>query len=106
MAKATKSKAICGPYTIVIKLGTLSFPRSLETAASNTFVGTSSIIHETTHQPLLSILSSIVETVVRLRSQGHKLVLVSSGAIGVGMQRMELPARPKGLAAVQVGSFE
>lgn len=75
----------------------------LETAFSFTFVGTSSIIHETTHQPLLSILSSIVETVVRLRSQGHKVVLVSSGAIGVGMKRMELPARPKGLAAVQVG---
>lgn len=66
------------------------------------FVGTSSIIHETTHQPLLSILSSIVETVLRLRSQGHKVVLVSSGAIGIGMKRMELPARPKGLAAVQV----
>ncbi|KAG6863279.1 hypothetical protein C0991_007038, partial [Blastosporella zonata] len=43
---------------------------------------TSSIVHETTHQPLLSTLSSVVETVVHLRSQGHKVVLVSSGAIG------------------------
>ena len=80
-------------------------PWFLDAAASYKFVGTSSIIHETTHQPLLSILSSIVETVVRLRAQGHKVVLVSSGAIGVGMKRMELPARPKGLAAVQVGRF-
>jgi hypothetical protein len=57
--------------------------------------GTSSIVHETTHQPLLSTLSAIVETVVRLRAAGHKVVLVSSGAIGVGLQRMAMPARPK-----------
>ncbi|KAI0271766.1 Aspartate/glutamate/uridylate kinase [Russula aff. rugulosa BPL654] len=43
------------PLTIVIKLGT------------------SSIVHETTHQPLLSTLSAIVETVVRLRAAGHKI---------------------------------
>ncbi|KAF8894831.1 Aspartate/glutamate/uridylate kinase [Infundibulicybe gibba] len=71
------------PCTIVIKLGT------------------SSIVHETTHQPLLSTLSSIVETVVNLRSQGHKVVLVSSGAIGVGLKRMEIPSRPKSLSGKQ-----
>ncbi|KDQ18643.1 hypothetical protein BOTBODRAFT_63528 [Botryobasidium botryosum FD-172 SS1] len=64
-------------------------------------LGTSSIIHEKTHQPLLSLLSSIVETVVRLRSEGHKVVLVSSGAIGVGMKRMELGTRPRILAKTQ-----
>lgn len=41
-------------------------------------------MHEKTHQPLLSTLSSVVETVVHLRDQGHKIVLVSSGAVGVG----------------------
>lgn len=65
-------------------------------------LGTSSIVHETTHQPLLSTLSALVETVVHLRSQGHKVVLVSSGAIGVGLKRMEMPARPKSLAGKQV----
>ncbi|TFK22659.1 glutamate 5-kinase [Coprinopsis marcescibilis] len=64
-------------------------------------LGTSSIVHETTHQPLLSILSSVVETVVNLRNQGHKVVLVSSGAIGVGLKRMDLPSRPKGLSKKQ-----
>lgn len=64
-------------------------------------MGTSSIVHETTHQPLLTILSSVVETVVHLRSLGHKVVIVSSGAIGVGLQRMSLPKRPKGLAKKQ-----
>ncbi|RDB19374.1 putative glutamate 5-kinase [Hypsizygus marmoreus] len=71
------------PCTIVIKLGT------------------SSIVHETTHQPLLSTLSSVVETVVHLRSQGHKVVLVSSGAIGVGLKRMEIANKPKNLSGKQ-----
>ncbi|KAH6919223.1 glutamate 5-kinase [Coprinopsis sp. MPI-PUGE-AT-0042] len=64
-------------------------------------LGTSSIVHETTHQPLLSILSSVVETIVHLRSLGHKVVVVSSGAIGVGLQRMALARRPKGLSKKQ-----
>ncbi|KAL4065153.1 Aspartate/glutamate/uridylate kinase [Scleroderma citrinum] len=64
-------------------------------------LGTSSIVHEETHQPLLSILSSVVETVVNLRSQGHKVVLVSSGAIGVGLRTMDIPQRPKSLSKKQ-----
>ncbi|KAI6017104.1 Aspartate/glutamate/uridylate kinase [Pisolithus marmoratus] len=54
-----------------------------------------------THQPLLSILSSVVETVVNLRSHGHKVVLVSSGAIGVGLRTMDIPQRPKSLSKKQ-----
>ncbi|CAL1703252.1 unnamed protein product [Somion occarium] len=64
-------------------------------------LGTSSIVHETTHQPLLSTLSAIVETVVHLRTLGHKVVLVSSGAIGVGLKRMEMPSKPKSLSGKQ-----
>ncbi|KAI0303324.1 Aspartate/glutamate/uridylate kinase [Multifurca ochricompacta] len=56
-------------------------------------LGTSSIVHETTHQPLLSTLSAVVETVV--------LVLISSGAIGVGLQRMAMSTRPKSLSGKQ-----
>ena len=63
--------------------------------------GTSSIVHETTHQPLLSTLSGLVETVVQLRERGHKVVLVSSGAIGVGLKRMEMASRPKSLSGKQ-----
>ena len=58
-------------------------------------------MHETTHKPLLSTLSAVVETVVHLREQGHKVVLVSSGAIGVGLKRMELAHRPKSLSGKQ-----
>ena len=82
---------------------TLTFPSPPIHASRD--VGTSSIVHETTHQPLLSTLSAIVETVVRLRAAGHKVVLVSSGAIGVGLQRMALPARPKSLSGKQASKI-
>ncbi|KAF2746326.1 glutamate 5-kinase [Sporormia fimetaria CBS 119925] len=72
-----------GQLTVVIKLGT------------------SSIVDEKTHQPLLSILSLIVETADQLRQDGHRVVIVSSGAIGVGLRRMDLPKRPKHLSQMQ-----
>ena len=56
---------------------------------------------EKTHEPLLSILSLIVETAVKLRKDGHKVVIVSSGAIGVGLRRMDLERRPKHLPRIQ-----
>ncbi|KAJ9611080.1 Glutamate 5-kinase [Cladophialophora chaetospira] len=64
-------------------------------------IGTSSIVDETTHEPILSILSLIVETAIKLRRDGHRVVIVSSGAIGVGLQRMNMTKRPKHLAQVQ-----
>ncbi|TBU26091.1 glutamate 5-kinase [Dichomitus squalens] len=76
-------------------------PRSVPSQTIVIKLGTSSIVHETTHQPLLSTLSAIVETVVGLREQGHKVVLVSSGAIGVGLKRMEVASRPKSLSKKQ-----
>jgi glutamate 5-kinase len=42
-----------------------------------------------------------VETAVKLRNEGHKVIIVSSGAIGVGLQRMELDKRPKHLPKIQ-----
>ena len=63
--------------------------------------GTSSIVDEKTHEPLLSTLSLIVETAVRLHKDGHRVVIVSSGAIGVGLRRMELDKRPKHLPRIQ-----
>ncbi|RMD42014.1 hypothetical protein DV735_g3101, partial [Chaetothyriales sp. CBS 134920] len=64
-------------------------------------IGTSSIVDEVSHEPILSVLSLIVETAIRLRRDGHRVVLVSSGAIGVGLQRMKMAKRPKHLAQVQ-----
>ncbi|KAJ5815275.1 hypothetical protein N7474_007052 [Penicillium riverlandense] len=64
-------------------------------------LGTSSIVDEVTHEPILSILTLIVETVAQLRKDGHKVVLVSSGAIGVGLRRMDMEKKPKHLPRIQ-----
>src|SRR6201996_7515946 len=64
-------------------------------------LGTSSIVDEETHAPLLSILSVIVEKAVSLRQDGHKVILVSSGAIGVGLRRMDKAKRPGNLPEIQ-----
>ena len=66
------------------------------------FPGSSSIIDEKTHQPILSVLSSIVETAVKLRKDGHRVVIVSSGAIAVGLRRMDVEKKPKALPRIQV----
>jgi len=58
-------------------------------------------VDEKTHEPLLSILSLMVETVVALQNAGHKVVLVSSGAIGVALRQMDMDRRPKLLPKVQ-----
>lgn len=57
---------------------------------------------ENTHEPILSILSLIVETAAKLHRDGHNVVLVSSGAVGVGLQRMDIDERPNNLPRVQV----
>lgn len=70
-------------YTIVIKLGT------------------SSLVDEVTREPRLANMSNLVETMVKLRRQGHRIIVVSSGAIAVGMRAMGLKKRPDKLATVQ-----
>ena len=72
-------------------------PRTESIYQDSIILGTSSIVDEITHHPLLSTLSSVVETVIHLRNEGHKVVLVSSGAIGVGLKRMDIASKPKRL---------
>ena len=60
-------------------------------------LGTSSILSESTMQPKIRIMASIVETVLHLRTAGHRVILVCSGAIGVGRVRMGMQERPKEL---------
>lgn len=88
--------------TIVIKLGKFHMDLLLCRASFSLRPGTSSIVDETSHEPLLSILSLIVETAVQLHKDGHKVVIVSSGAIGVGLRRMDVEQRPKHLPRIQV----
>ena len=92
--------------TVVIKLGTEVAGHCSETCADESnHLGSSSIIDEKTHQPILSVLSSIVETAVKLRKDGHRVVIVSSGAIAVGLRRMDIEKKPKVLARIQVEHY-
>ena len=63
-------------------------------------------MHENTHKPLISTLSLIAETAVSLVKDGHRVAIVSSGAIGMGLRRMELNKRPKSLTARQVWELQ
>ena len=57
---------------------------------------------ETTYDPLLNNLNAIVETVMRLKKDKHRVVIVSSGAMGVGLHRMKYTKKPKHLSQLQV----
>ncbi|MFN9175610.1 MAG: glutamate 5-kinase [Synechocystis sp.] len=71
------------PQTLVIKIGTSSLTR-LESG-----------------QLALSTIAALVETVSLLKSQGLRVVLVSSGAVGVGCSRLGITERPKKMAVKQ-----
>ena len=87
------------------KIGYARHGACWDIVANQTFcTGSSSIVHEKTHEPLLSILSLIVETAVALIKDGHRVVIVSSGAIAVGLRRMGVEKRPKHLPRIQVES--
>jgi len=70
------------PQTLVVKIGTSSL-----TAA--------------TGQLALSTIAALIETLTQLRNSGHGIVLVSSGAVGVGCARLNLKERPRKLAIKQ-----
>lgn len=64
-------------------------------------IGTSSLTQPETGLLALSTLASLVETLSHLRRQGHRVVLVSSGAVGVGCARLGLTERPRTIALKQ-----
>ena len=49
----------------------------------------------------LGLLCGLVESLAALREQGLEVLVVSSGAVGLGVERLGLPARPTALAEVQ-----
>jgi glutamate 5-kinase len=64
-------------------------------------IGTSSLTQGATGQLALSTIASLVETLSQLRQQGHQVILVSSGAVGVGCARLGLSDRPRTLSMKQ-----
>ncbi|RCJ30039.1 glutamate 5-kinase [Nostoc minutum NIES-26] len=64
-------------------------------------IGTSSLTQPETGQLALSTIATLAETLCYLRQQGHRVILVSSGAVGVGCARLGLTERPKAIALKQ-----
>jgi len=64
-------------------------------------IGTSSLTNPSTGNLALSTIASLIETLSYLRTLGHRVVLVSSGAVGVGCARLGLRERPRSMALKQ-----
>ncbi|MBE9214434.1 glutamate 5-kinase [Plectonema cf. radiosum LEGE 06105] len=64
-------------------------------------IGTSSLTRPETGHLALSTIASLAETLCNLRRNDYKVILVSSGAVGVGCGRMGLKERPKAIGVKQ-----
>lgn len=64
-------------------------------------IGTSSLTRPETGQLALSTIASLAETLCNLRRNDYKVILVSSGAVGVGCGRLGLKERPKAISIKQ-----
>lgn len=64
-------------------------------------IGTSSLTQGKTGSLALGTLGSLIEVLTQWQQQGHRVVLVSSGAVGVGCARLRLGDRPRKLAQKQ-----
>jgi len=64
-------------------------------------IGTSSLINAKTGVINISMISRLATVAADLRTAGYRIVIVSSGAIGVGCVVMELDERPKTIPGKQ-----
>lgn len=58
-------------------------------------IGTSSLTKPETGNLALSTIASLVETITTLKNQDYRVILVSSGAVGVGCARLNIVERPR-----------
>ncbi len=64
-------------------------------------IGTSSLSHPESGDLQLATIAKLVEAIVHLRRKGHSVVLVSSGAVGIGCGRLGLKQRPRKISTKQ-----
>lgn len=64
-------------------------------------IGTSSLTRPDTGDLCIAAIARLVEVAVGLRRRGYRLVLVSSGAVGVGCARLGFSERPQKLSLKQ-----
>ena len=72
-------------------------------------VGTSTLAHKTGHMNIRRI-EALCKVLSDIKNAGHEVILVSSGAIGMGVGKLSLPRRPDDIptkqAAAAVGQCE
>jgi len=81
-ALVVKDPAAANPRRIVVKLGT-------------------NVIMRPDGRVALGLLCGLVESIAALRELGHEILVVSSGSIGLGIERLGLASRPTELAQIQ-----
>ena len=64
-------------------------------------IGTSSLTLAETGHLALATIAALVEVLCQLHRQGHQLILVSSGAVGIGCTRLGLGERPQRVSLKQ-----
>lgn len=67
-------------------------------------IGTSSLSDAATGDLRLATLGGLAETLTRLRRKGERVLLVSSGAVGIGCARLGLKERPASVAGKQAAA--
>ena len=65
-------------------------------------VGTSTLAHSTGRLNIRHT-EDLVKVLSDLKNAGHEVILVSSGAIGMGVGKLSLPDRPRDIATNQAG---
>ncbi len=66
-------------------------------------VGTSTIAHET-GRVNIRLMEKLCKTLSDLKNAGNEIILVSSGAVGMGVGKLNLPERPKEIAFKQASA--
>ncbi|NJM64703.1 MAG: glutamate 5-kinase [Acaryochloris sp. RU_4_1] len=64
-------------------------------------IGTSSLTHPETGHLALATIATLVEVLTQLQQAGHQVILVSSGAVGIGCARLGLTERPRAITLKQ-----
>ena len=80
---------------IVIKIGTSTLMREPSSSSGSTVSSTAgSLLKPGEGELAVSTLSLLVDTLLALRRDGYDVILVSSGAVGVGCNELKIQTRP------------
>ena len=66
-------------------------------------VGTSTLAHKTGHLNI-RMIETLCKVISDLKNAGHEIILVSSGAIGMGTAKLNLKERPHDIAGKQAAA--